>query len=204
MTVDRQVAGRRNWGGHLFRRFLRRRDGAAAIEFAFLSIPFVMIVFASAETFVAYMGEQLLANANQTMARKIRTGEITFGLGKSTDLKAADYRKAFCEEISILMPCSEAELKTPSKLFLDVRTFSSFADVKKSTVVPLTNGDLDTSAFSFAPGGKQTINVVRAYYKWDIMTDLIRPYITNLKPTDGSTRRYLMVDATVVQNENYP
>ena len=43
-----------------------------------------LIVFASLETFLAFSAEQLFANANETMARRIRTGVIT-----STDLKTS-------------------------------------------------------------------------------------------------------------------
>lgn len=190
----------------LMRRFLRRRDGGAAIEFAILSLPFFMIVFASIETFVAFSGEQLLANATDRMARKIRTGEITFNQGKSTDMSEAQFRTAFCKEISILMPCSASEVAKPSKLFIDVRSFANFAAIPRALPRVSTDrfADLDTSAFRFQPGGKQSINIVRAYYRWDILTDLVRPYITNIRPADGSKQTYLMVATTVIQNENYP
>lgn len=197
----------KNRGDRLFRRFLRRRDGATAIEFTILCIPFFLITFASIETFVAFTAEQLLANATETMARKIRTGEITYLQGKPSDMTGQEFRAAFCEEISILMPCSEEELTTPGKLWLDVRSFETFAKIPKA--VPRKGsgpfGDLDTSDFAFAPGGKQTINIVRAYYRWEIVTDLIRPYVSNVRPEGGvAPKDYLIVATTVVQNENYP
>ncbi len=186
----------------LLGRLLRRRDGATVIEFALLSMPFFLIVFASLETFVAFSGEQILANATDNMARKIRTGEITFNLGKTSDMTAAQFRKAFCDEIAMLMPCSADELKTPSKLFLDVRSFANFASIPKA--VPMSGTDLDTSSFAFAPGGKKSINIVRAYYRWDVMTDLVRPYISNIKSSDSTRQNYLMIATAVIQNEDYP
>lgn len=66
----------------LFRRLIGDRKGATAIEFAILALPFFIVVFASIETFIAFAGEQLLANATDTLARKIRTGEITTDIGK--------------------------------------------------------------------------------------------------------------------------
>lgn len=190
----------------LLHRLLRRRDGTAAIEFAILSIPFFMIVFASIETFVAFSAEQLLANATETMARKIRTGEITYNQGKSTDISEKKFREAFCQEIAILMPCSGTETTTPAKLFIDVRSFGKFSDIPKTLprVSADQYADLDTSSFKFAPGGKKTINIVRAYYRWDVLTDLVRPYIANIRPSDGSKQTYLMVATAVIQNEDYP
>jgi Flp pilus assembly protein TadG len=190
----------------LFGRFRRDREGAAAVEFALLAIPFMLLVFATIETFVAFAGEQLLANAVNTMSRKIRTGEITFGLGKSTDVTEVEFREAFCAELAVLDMCSDTEATVPEKLHIDVRQFASFADMP-TTVPKLTSddfSDLDTSEFDFSPGGPDTRNMVRAYYRWKVMTDLVRPYITNIRP-EGSVlpTDFLIVSTSAFQNEDY-
>lgn len=195
MPLDHDATSPRRPMKGLRDRFLANREGSAAIEFAILALPFFIMVFASIETFVAFTGEQLLANATDTMARRIRTGEITAATSKQ------DFRKAFCEEIKILMPCSASEAATPDKLFIDVRSFTSYADIPKA--VPITDGDLDTTSFKFEPGGKKTINIVRAYYRWDVVTDLVRPMLSNVRTADGSRQNYLMVATAIVQNEDY-
>lgn len=198
--------GHRRWRTRLLAKFVKNREGAAAIEFAILAIPFLMLVFATLETFLAFAGEQLMANAVETMARKVRTGEITFGLGKSTDMTEAEFREAFCAEIVILNMCSSTEATTPSKLFIDVRQFSSFADMPREVprVSSDTYADLDTSEFAFSPGGPETKNMVRAYYRWQVLTDLIRPYITNIRPPDKLIPTdFLIVSTSAFQNENY-
>ena len=86
-------------------RLKRNRDGAAAIEFAMLALPFFMIVFAILETFVAMIAEQILSNATDTMARRLRTGQI------SQTITQAEFRAQFCEEVAILISCSPAEVK---------------------------------------------------------------------------------------------
>lgn len=194
----------RRW--RLFARFGKDRDGAAALEFALLAIPFLMLIFATFETFLAFAGEQLLNNAVDTMARKIRTGEITFGQGKSTDMTESEFRAAFCDEISILRMCSGTEITTPSKLYLDVRQFASFADMPKDVpkVSSAQYSDLDTSEFAFSPGGPETKNMVRAYYKWQVMTDLIRPFITNIRPAGKLLPTdFLVVSTSAFENEKY-
>lgn len=195
MSLDQDVSSRRQPMKGLLKRFYRRRDGATAIEFAILAIPFFVMIFASLETFVAFTGEQLLANATENMARKIRTGQI------KSDYSVRDFRKEFCEEISILMPCSAKEIDTPDKLLIDVRSFDTFTEIPQA--VPLVDSDLDTKAFAFAPGGKKSINIVRAYYRWDVITDLVRPLLSNVKSAKGS-QNYLMIATAVVQNEDYP
>jgi Flp pilus assembly protein TadG len=190
----------------IFKRFRKDREGAAAIEFALLAIPFLMLTFATIETFVAFAGEQLMANAVDTMARKIRTGEITFGQGKATDVTEVEFRQQFCDEISILRMCSSTEALTPSKLYLDVRQFASFADMPKDIpkVSSAEYSDLDTSEFTFSPGGPDTNNMVRAYYRWQIVTDLVRPFITNIRPPGKLVPTdYLIVSTAAFQNEKY-
>ena len=187
----------------LFRRFRKSDDGVAAIEFGVLAIPFFLLIFATIETFIAYASEQLLSNTVDTMGRKIRTGQITFDQGKPTDMDAAAFKTAFCNEISIMMKCSDSE---GTRLDLDVRQFATFAAIPKGIprVGGQPSGDLDTSNFDYSPGGAGSINVVRAYYHWDVVTDLVRPYITNVRNGSDSPDYYLMVATAAFQNENYP
>jgi Flp pilus assembly protein TadG len=176
------------------KRLLRSRDGAAAIEFALLAIPYFLIVFAIIETFIAFTGEQLVANAVDTMARRLRTGQIT-----AENTTEAKFRSEFCDEISILIQCGE-----DNKLILDLRSFSNFADIPKT--VPRESGeqfgDL-TATDVYEPGGAGTINMLRAYYRWEIVTDLVRPYISTIRPSDGSRSEFLIVATAAYKNENY-
>lgn len=176
----------------LLARLRKSRDGSAAIEFAILAIPYFMIVFAIIETFLALIGEQLVTNATDTMARKLRTGQIAANITRDY------FRKEFCKEISILITCSDEEIKTPKKLYIDLRTFATFADIPKK--IPLkANGqyyDLDESTFGFKLGGPQTINMLRVYYRWQVVADLVRPYLTNVRPADGSMPSHFLIVAT--------
>ncbi|TCM54416.1 Flp pilus assembly protein TadG [Rhizobium sp. PP-F2F-G48] len=177
-------------------RFARDRKGAAAIEFAILVIPFMMVIFASIETFVAFTGEQILANATQTMARKIRTGLLPVNMSQT------QFRSAFCSELTAMLSCSATEPGTPSKLLIDVRSYASFGDIP--TAIPRKGTDLDTTGFTYAPGGPGSINLIRAYYRWTVVTDLVRPYVTNLRAAGTSMPNdYLMATTAAFMNEKY-
>ncbi|THK36260.1 pilus assembly protein [Ensifer sp. MPMI2T] len=208
MTTERKTS---SWKSRAlrgpFRRLLGDRKGATAIEFALLALPFFVIVFASIETFVAFAGEQLLANATDTLARKIRTGEITFDdsskLGFMTETQ---FRQAFCDEIAILMPCSATEAAERDKLYLDVRNITDLTQFPPAVprVGSSSSSDLDTSGFQFAPGGAGAFTMVRAYYRWEVITDLVRPYVTDLRPAGSSMPRdFLMIATATFRNENY-
>ena len=185
--------------GRLTIRLGRSEDGVAAIEFAILAVPFFLLLFAIIESCVAFAAEQVLDNAVDDMGRRLRTGQITVGSGQPTDMTEAEFRAAFCQEISVMLDCDD-------KLYLDVRTFTDFSEIPLG--IPREGGrqygDLDDSGFDFAPGGASSINMVRAYYRWQIITDLIRPYITNIRPDDGSMPSdYLIVGTAAFQNEAY-
>lgn len=189
----------------LVKRFRKSEDGATVIEFAFLAIPFFMIIIATLETLIAYAGEQLLNNAVDDMSRQLRTGEITFGMGRSTDLTEEEFVTEFCNKINIMLPCSNMG-EAGQTLYVDLQTVTSYGDidVEIPKVSSAAYAELDTSGFGYSPGGSGTINVMRVYYKWDIVIDLIRPYITNIRPGPDDSEYYLMVATTAFRNEDYP
>jgi len=186
-------------------RFRRADDGTAAIEFGILAFPFFLLVFATIEAFIAFAGEQLLENAVDTMGREIRTGQITSNTGRATDMTETQFRTRFCAEISLMIRCTDEENLADQKLYLDVRQFTTFANVPKG--IPRISSeewaDLDPTGFDYNPGGPKSINIVRAYYRWEVMTDLVRPYITNIRPAGKMPTDYLMVATAAFRNENY-
>lgn len=183
----------------IYARFRKSQDGTAAIEFALLAFPFFLLIFATIEAFIAFAGEQVLANAVDTMARQVRTGQIK-------DLDAEQFRTKFCAEISLMITCAENEDPEDKKLYLDVREFATFADIPN--YIPKVDNalysELDPTDFGYSPGGPTSVNIVRAYYRWEVMTDLVRPFITNIRKEGEMPRDYLMVATAAFRNENYP
>ena len=200
--------GKANRATRLLRLF-KSSEGATAIEFAILAIPFMMIVFATFETFIAFTGEQLVSNAVDTMARRIRTGQITFADPTRTGyMTPTQFRQEFCKQISVMITCSPTEAAVPSKLLIDLQQVTNFSDIPTGIPVVATNGgkgrDLDVTKLKFTPGGAGKINMFRAYYRWPITTDLVRPYISNIQPQGNTKGQFLIVATSAFQNENYP
>ncbi len=187
----------------LFSRLRRDRSGATAVEFAILIIPFIAAIFATFETFIAFTAEQVVANAVDDMARQVRTGNITFGMGRATDMTEAEFRAALCDEISLVIKCSADEIATPGKLYVDFQNVAAFGDIPAG--IPYSNQSLDTSVFQFNPGNSGAINSLRVYYRWTVITDFFRPMIANLKAEGASTpSEFLIVATTAFRNEDYP
>jgi Flp pilus assembly protein TadG len=187
----------------IYKRLGKSESGSTAMEFGILAIPFFMIIVATVETFIAFAGEQLLESAVDTMSRKLRTGEITFNMGLPTDLNEAEFNTEFCNEIKLMLTCDGIGT-ADQKLYVDLQTVTNYASIDASVprVSTANFSELDTSGFGYNPGGSGAINMLRVYYKWDVTVDLIRPYITNIRPSSGS-EYYLMVATTAFQNEGY-
>ena len=88
-TINRRL---RNPSGSALARLAHDESGVSAIEFAILAIPFFLLVFAILETFVAFGAEQLLNYGVDTLGRQLRTGQITFNTGETTDVTEDEFK----------------------------------------------------------------------------------------------------------------
>ncbi|GHD15389.1 TadE/TadG family type IV pilus assembly protein [Tianweitania populi] len=150
-------------------RFLRDQRGSTAIEFVALALPFSLLVFAILESCLSFAGQQVLTNATDDIARKLRTGQIK-------SLTETELKNDICDRINILVPgnCS-------ANLSVDLRTFTTFAEAAKLRVKIGANGDIDTSGFKVEVGKSGTKNMLRTFYRWPVITDIMRSSMSNLR-----------------------
>jgi Flp pilus assembly protein TadG len=165
------------------RRFLRKEDGAAAVEFAFIAAPFLALIFAIIETSLVFFAGQALQTATTNAARLIFTGQAQSG-----NYSASSFKTAVCNSLTVMFNCT-------SSLYVNVQKYSSFASA--NTTPPMTNGQLNTTNLGFSPGGPNDVVVVQAYYLWPIYASVL-DYLAN-----QSGNKRLLVATTVFQNEPY-
>ena len=162
------------------RLFARARRGAVTVEFAFVSIPFLLLIFATIELGLVFLVSITLENAVIDVGRSIRTGEV-----QTAGRTAAAFKTAVCTEMSWLgSACSTA-------LSLDVRTFSGFS----ASGVVLNAAKPNTPCWD--PGGPGSIVLIRAYYNWPLVTPLLQ---TGLQTSNG---KRMLTAATAFSNEPY-
>jgi Flp pilus assembly protein TadG len=168
------------------RGFRRDRRGATAIEFAMLALPFALLSFAILETTVSFTAQQVVGNAAERIGRQIRTGQLTID-----NTSEAQFRALICDEISLIVGAGCPELE------FDLQNYTKFSDVP--TTIPYgPDGDIDTSSFKYDPGGEETINSLRIFYRWPVMTDVMKPSMANLP--NGNR---LLFSTTTWQNEPF-
>jgi Flp pilus assembly protein TadG len=161
-------ARRRRFG--FIRRFGRDDSGSTAIEFTALAIPFALLVFAILETCISFAGQEVLANVTDDVARQIRTGQI-----KKADIDANKLRNMICEQLEIIVAdgCPGLEI--------DLKEYPTFAKAAEEEIKYTADGDIDTTGFAASPGLSMSKNMLRVFYRWPVMTDLMRKSMSNLK-----------------------
>jgi Flp pilus assembly protein TadG len=164
------------------RRFIRNRDGATAIEFAMVGIPFLALLFAILETAFVFLAGQTLNLAVTNTSRLIMTGQA-----QAAGYTATTFQNAVCANLVAFFNCNN--------LYLNVQTYSSFA--LTSMTPPVTNGQLNTNNLQFQMGGPGDVVVVQVYYQWPI----VAPLLDQLANLAGNNR--LLVGTAVFKNEPY-
>ena len=178
---------RRLLPARLARRFVRRQDGAAAVEFALVALPFLALTFAILETALVFFAGQTLEAAAADSGRLIMTGQAQTG---SFDKDA--FKAAVCQKVYGLFDCTNG-------VHVDVKTYTDFASgATAANTSPIQNGTFDSSKMQYNPGGPGDIVVVTLYYQWPIYVSLLGNSLDNL---NGGNR--LLVATSVFRNEPY-
>ncbi len=167
-------------------RFLRDDNGVTTIEFAFVAVPFIALMFAILETAIVFLAGQVLETAVGNAGRFVRTGQAQSG-----GITAAEFKANICADVFNLFDC-EAGLK------IDVRTFPTFDSVDV-TAPKDEDGNFDPEDFDFAIGEAGDIVLVRAYYEWPVIVPRLGNDLANLP-----NGKHLLGAAAAFKNEPFP
>jgi Flp pilus assembly protein TadG len=168
------------------RRFLRREDGATAVEFAMIATPFLAAVFAIIETAFVFFASQTLETAAADSARLIMTGQA-----QSQSFDQGKFKAAVCARIYGLFDCTGG-------LLIDVKAYTAFSNINNNQLPLDANGNLQSSGFGYQPGGPGDIVVVRLMYQWPTYVPQLGNNLSNM----SGNKRLLMATVSF-RNEPY-
>jgi Flp pilus assembly protein TadG len=174
---------KRWFGLRAVRRLARQEDGTAAVEFGLVAMPFLALVFAIIETALVFFANQVLETAASESARLIMTGQA-----QTQGLSQTSFKDQVCTKIYGLFDCQ-------SGVHVDVQTFTSFSSVSLTNPVD-SNGQLDTSGFTYTPGGPGDIVMVRLVYQWPV-------FVSMLGLSNMANNNRLMMATAAFRNEPY-
>jgi Flp pilus assembly protein TadG len=177
---------KRPLGWAVAHRLVRQQSGAAAVEFGLVAAPFLAMVFAIIETAVVFFAGQALETAAADSARLIMTGQA-----QTQGYDASKFKTAVCSKIYGLFNCTGG-------LYVDVKTYASFASMNNSQLPLDANGNLQSGSFGYQPGGPGDIVVVRLMYQWPVYVSLL-----GLNLSDMSGGKRLLMSTVAFRNEPY-
>lgn len=160
----------------------RNQSGSAAVEFGFVVIPFVMLLFGITAQALNFWYEQVLETAVSDTTRLITTGQA-----QAASMTQAKFKTQMCNRLPSMFTCGNLQV--------DVRTYHSFATADTSRQT-----GAGTSAFvpAYEPGVGGNLVVVRAYYPMPIATNFL---VNNTSTLPDGNR--LLVSTQVFRNEPF-
>lgn len=165
------------------RRFARACGGNAAIEFAIVGPPFLLLLIGIFETAAITFVTAHIESSVQDSGRQIRTGAVQ----ASAD-PLATFENLLCDQLEPIVTCDE-------RLIIDVRPLPGF-DVAGSPPFFDANGNPQNNVFD--PGAAGDVILVRVAYNWQISTPLLGAVFGEA----GSTRKILS-GAAAFRNEPF-
>jgi Flp pilus assembly protein TadG len=167
------------------RRFYGDDVASSGVEFAFVAMPFFLVLFAIFETALFLWAGQMLDTATATSARLILTGQAqTSGMSKDS------FKRDLCSHLAGLIDCE-------SGVLIDVQTYASWDAVNISAPVD-SSGNVTATGQLFQTGTPGSIQVVRAVYQYPV---LVRTFGFDL--ADLANGKRLLVSTVAFQNEPY-
>lgn len=151
----------------LLRRFAGAEDGATAIEFGFVALPFLFLMFAILELAMIFWSTQTLESAVANAARQIYTGQFqtsSSNQNKTSAQLAAAFKTAVCNNVTSLFDC-------PNQVSVDIRNASTFSGATPPS--PVSNGAYDASSYTYQAIGPNQIGIVTASFQYTTIVKML-------------------------------
>ena len=175
------------------RRYLKNREGTAAIEFAILAIPFFMLLFAILELAIVFFINSTLTHAVSEAGRQIRVGSFqSCGTQDS-------FKQLVCTNMRGLGNCEK-------RLRIDVVSDSEFGSITMPAPADPPAADPTDPDAEDIPNGNWVNTtasapvVIRGLYYHKLV---LPPQLTRLENIDGRGIR-LLGATTAFKNEPFP
>jgi Flp pilus assembly protein TadG len=149
----------------LMRRWRGDESGSAAIEFAIVAMPFVLLLFGLMSVCLYYFADFSTENATWQAARAMRTGQLQQSQGAyagavtNGDRKKI-FKKAFCDRVPLFQDCN-------SKVVVIVQSSTGFGGITQPNCASDGVVINDASA-AFNTGAASSVVLVTVCYPWDL------------------------------------
>ncbi len=169
-----------------FHSWRRKEDGAAAVEFALIAIPFFMLLVGIVEVSMFFASGSVLEGGSAAASRLLRTGQA-----QMSDDPEDTFRTALCDHVKTMIPCDRIQYEV---IRLDDNTFAGAENYEPEFD---EEGNLIPSPFS--TGNSNDVIMVRTFYKYEFLT----PFIGSLITRDLGRSWMMHASMSVIKAEPY-
>lgn len=176
-TIEPQAPHAQRGRSGLLRRFRKSESGVAAIEFGIVAVPFLTVLLAIFETALMLWTSEVLEESLSQTSRRLLTGQaLTRYTSASASINAQAFRDDICAAASMpLIDCT--------KLYVDVKVYTSFANASAGTGSAVSANTLNTSGFTYQRPQPGQIVVARAVLDYPLfLTSWASGALANIGP----------------------
>ena len=171
--------------GVLIKNYKNKTDGATAIEFGLLMLPFFILVMGIIEISMYYASGIGLEGAALGASRVIRTGQAQ----QSGDPETV-FRDALCDEVGVLLSCDDITYET-------IVVSGGFSSAL--TAPPDFDEDGNLIPAGFNAGQSDDVVLIRLGYRHDFLF----PFLGALLEDGENTNSSVHVSTVVLRTEPY-
>jgi Flp pilus assembly pilin Flp len=175
------------------RRFGPNKDGATAVEFAILAVPFMALLFSIIELAIVFFISSTVNHSMQETAREIRTGQFQATCGG-----VDEFKQKVCDGMSGLGNC-QANLRIDVVTSPTGRFLPNLLPPTPTTEDPSSPGEPQILPDTYVSTPAGAVVVVRAQYYHPLS---IPGPLTRLANQPGNRR--LISASTAFRNEPFP
>lgn len=165
----------------IMKKWFYRSDGAAAIEFSLLVLPFMLLTLGTIEISLMLLSASIVESATDSASRLIRTGEFQQSSGDPELL----FYNALCSYTGVLVDCND--------MLVEAMIVDSYADYTSPTYD--SDGVMIPQGFDVGGSGDKVI--IRVAWGYKMLTPLVGAILNG---SDGVTQ---FISTIVLQTEPY-
>lgn len=169
-----------------FADILRARDGVAAIEFAMIVMPLMMLIVGIVEVGLFFAAGSVLEGASNEAARGIRTGQVQLSADPETT-----FAESFCDHASKMIDCGRVQYEV---INIAEGTFAASDGYE-----PEYDADGGLVAQPFTAGGANDVIMIRAIYRHEFFT----PWLGEMMTGDIERNWMEHMSTVVLRSEPY-
>ena len=169
-----------------FAEILRARDGVAAIEFAMIVMPLMMLIVGIVEVGLFFAAGSVLEGASNEAARGIRIGQTQLAGDPE-----ATFAESFCDHASKMIDCDRVQYEV---INIAEGTFAASDGYE-----PAYDADGNLIPQPFSAGNANDIIMIRAIYRHEFFT----PWMGELMTGDINRNWMDHMSTVVLKSEPY-